>query len=127
MRRKKSRSSLFLVAIVGGSGAGKTCLAQKLQAALGRKAVRLSLDDFYLDRSHLSSARRAMLNFDHPRAIDWKLLKAVLQNLRAGHVARIPQYNFKTHCLLTRTRLLKPKPIILIEGLWLLRTPSLRR
>src|SRR5689334_19369399 len=41
----------LLVAIVGGSGSGKTWLAKKLQAALGDRAARLSLDDFYRDRS----------------------------------------------------------------------------
>src|SRR6266478_8182760 len=54
----------FLIAIAGGSGSGKTWLAEKLLAILRGKAAHLSLDDFYRDRSHLSPARRAKLNFD---------------------------------------------------------------
>ena len=119
--------SPILVAIVGGSGSGKTWLADKLQADLGPKAARLSLDDFYRDRSGLSPARRATINFDHPRAIDWKSLERVLLDCRAGKAARLPCYDFKTHCRLRASNVLKPKPVILVDGLWLLRRPSIRR
>jgi len=116
----------LLVAIVGGSGSGKTWLAEKLQASLGRKAIRISLDDFYLDRSHLPPVRRGKLNFDHPRAIDWVGFQRVLRNLRAKREARIPQYDFSTHCRLRATRLVRSRPIVLVDGLWLLRRKSLR-
>jgi uridine kinase len=116
----------LLVAIVGGSGSGKTWLADKLQAALGPNAARLSLDDFYRDRSGLPPSRRAILNFDNPRAIDWARFERVLRQCIAGKTAPIPCYDFKTHCRRRSSKLLKPKPIILIDGLWLLRSPSLR-
>src|SRR5689334_19413218 len=111
MRCKKSRTSPFLVAIAGGSGAGKTWLAQKLQRILGNKAARLSLDDFYRDRSHLPLSRRAKLNFDHPRSIDWPSVKRALRDLRAGRPTQVPQYDFKTHCRRRQWRIMKPKPI----------------
>ncbi len=117
----------LLVAIVGGSGAGKSWLAERLETALAGQAARLSLDDFYRDRSHLSPARRARINYDHPRAIDWSALERVLRRVLSGRAARLPCYNFTTHCRGRTTRLLQPKPIILLEGLWLLRRPSLRR
>jgi uridine kinase len=127
MTNPKPTSTALLVAIVGGSGSGKTWLAEKLQAALPGKTARLSLDDFYRDRSHLSAARRAKLNFDHPRAIDWAAVERVLRDLLAGRPARVPCYDFKTHCRLRRSRILGPRPIILMDGLWLLRRPALRR
>ena len=127
MKKNKTERSPILVAIVGGSGAGKTWLADQLQAILGTKAARLSLDDFYRDRSGLSPSRRATINFDTPRAIDWVSFERVLQLCLAGKTARIPCYDFKTHCRLRSSKLLKPRPIILVDGLWLLRRPSLRR
>jgi uridine kinase len=116
-----------LVAITGGSGSGKTWLAERLQAALGPRAVRLSLDSFYHDRSHLTPARRARLNFDHPAAVSWGEAEAALKDLLAGRTTRIPDYDFKRHCRTNRARLVRPRPIILMDGLWLLRRRSLRR
>ena len=116
-----------LVAIVGGSGSGKSWLCQKLARALQPHAARLCLDDFYLDRSHLSPAQRTRLNFDLPQAIDWRRLDKVLKAALAGRAIRVPLYDFKTHCRLEREQVLTPKPIILMEGLWLLRRPGTRR
>lgn len=125
--RAKPTPEPLLVAIVGGSGAGKTWLAKKLQSALGPDAARLSLDDFYRDRSHLPPSRRAKLNFDHPRAIDWPHVKRTLRELRAGRAAGLPRYSFKDHCRLPGQHVLAPKPVVLMDGLWLLRRPALRR
>jgi uridine kinase len=124
-RHKRKRP--LIVAIVGGSGAGKSWLADKLTAALAPDAAGLSLDDFYRDRSHLSEARRARLNFDHPRAIDWAALEKALRRCLAGFPTALPCYDFASHCRLRKVRILKPKPIVIVEGLWLLRRPAIRR
>ena len=44
----------------------------------------------------------------------------------AGKSAEIPRYDFSTHCRRTTRRLVPAKPVLLIEGLWLLRRRSLR-
>lgn len=117
----------LLVAVVGGSGSGKSWLAGQLARRLRGQAVRVSQDDFYLDRAHLSEARRVRLNFDHPRAIDWVAFEKVLRGLKTGHTVLAPAYDFRTHCRKPGLRTIKPAPIILVEGLWLLRNPRLRR
>jgi uridine kinase len=123
----RKRTSPILVLIVGGSGSGKTWLANKLQQALAPQVTRLSLDDFYRDRCHLSPARRAQLNFDHPRAIDWGQVESVLNALLAGRAARVPVYDFKTHSRRANLTRVKPRPLIVMEGLWLLRRSPIRR
>jgi uridine kinase len=117
----------LLVAIVGGSGAGKTWLAKKLQAALEPDAGYFSLDNFYRDCSRIPPDRRAKINFDHPRTIDWESMKKVLTDLRAGRAARLPRYDFKTHCRVREKTALACKPLVLVDGLWLLHFRSLRR
>jgi len=116
-----------IIGIAGGSCAGKTWLAERISQPLGDKAVRLSLDDFYLDRSHLSVARRARLNFDHPRSIDWKRVKQALGAFQKNRRVSVPCYDFTTHARCAREDALQPAPVVLVEGLWLFRNPSVRR
>jgi uridine kinase len=123
----RANESPLLIAIVGGSGSGKSWLADKLQSELGATAARLSLDDFYRDLFHLPPERRALVNFDEPRAIDWAALEDVLRLCVTGRAASVPRYDFKSHCRLRRPKTFKPKPIILVDGLWLLRRRSIRR
>ena len=117
----------LLVAIVGGSGAGKTWLAKKLRAALDPDAAHFSLDDFYRDCSRIRPERRVKINFDHPRTIDWFTMEKVLGDLRAGRGAHLPRYDFKTHCRVRAKDALAHKPVVLVDGLWLLHRRSLRR
>ena len=117
----------LLVAIVGGSGSGKTWLAERLKGKLRGEAARLSLDHFYRDRSHLSPRRRDHLNFDNPASIDWKTFDGVLSAASKGRSTRVPAYDFKTHCRLRGRWIFTPKPIVIVDGLWLLRPPRIRR
>ncbi|RME93041.1 MAG: uridine kinase [Verrucomicrobia bacterium] len=117
----------LLVGIAGGSGAGKSWLVGQLQARLGPAAVVLSLDDFYRDLSHLPRRRRAWVNFDHPRAIDWALFEEVVGRLARGLPADIPCYDFAEHVRRPERRRLEPAPVVLIEGLWVLRRRAVRR
>jgi uridine kinase len=116
-----------LIAIVGGSGSGKSWLADRLQRAFGPGAARLSLDNFYLDRAHLPPWQRGRINFDHPRAIDWRRFEAVLRESRVQREVSIPQYNFATHTRLPHDRPWTPAPLILVDGLWLLGRARVRR
>ena len=115
-----------LIAVTGGSGSGKSWLAERLQILLGGQVERISLDAFYLDRSHLSPERRARINYDHPRCIDWASALEVVQQLKIGGPVRVPQYDFATHSRLATCRVVSPGLVFLIEGLWLLRRPALR-
>ncbi|MBA4149804.1 MAG: uridine kinase [Verrucomicrobia bacterium] len=116
-----------IVGIVGGSGAGKTWLANQLIRNCRKEACLISLDDFYRDRSHLSPARRQKINFDHPRCIDWARLETTLRSCIVGKRTTMPSYDFATHSRREKEKPLLPKPLVLVEGLWLLRRPSVRR
>jgi uridine kinase len=116
-----------LIAIVGGSGSGKSWLGHRLEQYFGTQAARVSLDDFYRDRSHLPEKRRATINFDQPAAIDWAAFQKWIVMARAGRPAIVPHYDFKTHTRARETRSWTPAPLILVEGLWLLWRAAVRR
>ncbi len=118
----------LLVAIVGGSASGKSSLARELVGALGSNvAAALPLDRFYRDLRHLSPARRARVNFDHPDRIDWPVLGATLDTLLLGRAAPLPVYDFSTHSRASDVDTQSPVPILLLDGLWLLRRAEIRR
>jgi uridine kinase len=112
--------SVVLVAIVGGSGSGKTWLANKIQTLCPGRCAILRLDDFYRDLSHLPASRRNRINFDHPRAIDWPRFTAVLEAIQAGGDVRLPQYDFSTHTRSASSANWQARPLVVVEGLWLL-------
>ena len=115
-----------LIAIVGGSGAGKGWLIERLRRVLGDRACHLQLDNFYRDRSHLPLGRRALLNFDLPSAIDWDAAERVLRDCREGRATTVPTYDFATHARLGHGAPFTPSPLVLVDGLWLLRAPAIR-
>jgi uridine kinase len=123
----KTAEPIPLVAIVGGSGSGKSWLADRLQMLLPEKAGRLSLDDFYRDQSHLPPGRREKVNFDHPSAIDWPCVEEVLQSCRRGVAVNRPRYDFTTHTRFPESSVRQPLPLILMDGLWLLHRPAVRQ
>lgn len=127
MLRVPSSTPVRFIAIVGGSGSGKTWLARRLKRRFGQLAGILTLDDFYADLSHLPTGRRARHNFDDPGAIEWKLFQKSLQTLLVGLEVALPRYDFTTHTRKTQTRLWHPRPIVILDGLWLLHRPALRR
>jgi len=126
MHKRMRENGPQIVGIAGGSCAGKTWLADRLAESLGVNAVRLSLDSFYLDRSHLSAGRRARLNFDHPRAIDWPRFEQALRDCARRRRFSIPRYDFATHARQDCESLLEAAPVVFVEGLWLFRRPAIR-
>jgi uridine kinase len=114
------------VAVVGGSGSGKTWLAEKLAAALAPRAARLSLDDFYRDLSPLPPVERNRVNFDDPAAIDWEALRAATSKMRINERLDLPVYDFATHTRKKTPRIFLAPSLVIWDGLWLLHHSWLR-
>ena len=116
-----------IIGVAGASCAGKTWLADRLSAAIGEQAARISLDSFYHDKSHLPAARRARVNFDHPRAIDWARVEETLRDCARQRPFSIPRYDFATHSRQVQDFACAPAPVTIIDGLWLFRRASVRQ
>ena len=115
----------YLIGIAGLSGSGKSQLATQLAARLNGCAV-LTLDSYYHSQSHLSVEDRAKLNFDHPDALDWRLLTAHLDALGRGDTIEEPQYRFDRHTRSHETRTVRPEPYLIVEGILTLHRADVR-
>jgi uridine kinase len=118
----------YVVGIAGGTGSGKTTVADKLASAMpiGR-CVMIEHDAYYRDQSHLPSEDRAAINYDHPSALDSALLAQHLSELRDGRSVDVPIYDFATHTRHSRTRRVEPARVILVEGILVFAEPALRQ
>jgi len=117
-----------VIGVAGGTGSGKTTVAQEILKRAGTKQISLIQHDaYYKDLSDLPLAQRAMQNFDHPDALDNKLLIAHLKQLKANQAVEIPVYNFTTHTRTKQTKRVEPYRVILLEGILIFADEALRR
>ena len=116
-----------VILIGGGSASGKTYVLGKVLESLPEdKVAHISLDDYYKDFSVLPMEERAKINFDHPKAFDWKLMNAQLAALKNGETIEKPIYDFTIHGRSDKTEIVEPKELIIIEGIMALVNKDLR-
>lgn len=115
------------IGIAGGTGSGKTTIANLIAKGLPERAVTiLDHDSYYRDRPHLSFEERAALNFDHPDALETSLLVEHLRALKCGETVEVPVYDFKTHRRRAESRRVAPTPVIIVEGILVFVDEALR-
>jgi len=106
-----------IVGISGGSGSGKTMIAEKLKNEFGEKQITIiNQDSYYKDLSHMSFNERCKQNFDHPDAIDFDLFLLHIKNLIVGKKIDIPIYDFSRHLRSKDMLTIKPNLVIILDG-----------
>lgn len=116
-----------VIGVAGGSGSGKTTVAQRLLEAIGEQHITyLPHDSYYRDLDAIPRIGGEIVNFDHPDALETSLLVQHLQQLRRGEPIQAPIYDFSTHSRSPQTRTIYPAPIILVEGILIFADPALR-
>jgi uridine kinase len=117
----------FFLGVAGGSGSGKTTVAERLAELMGPGNVALvRLDSYYRDLNHLPFEEREAVNHDHPDDFDWPLLLAHLEGLREGLEVQVPVYDFATHSRQVERSPIAPARIVVVEGILVLYEPELR-
>ena len=117
----------LVIGICGGTGSGKTTITRRVVESLPENyAVVLSHDWYYKGGHALSVEERAQLNYDHPDSIETSLLVGHLQRLRAGEAIERPTYDFATHSRLLEVVRIEPRPAIIVEGILIFESASLR-
>jgi uridine kinase len=119
--------SPFVIGVAGGSGSGKSTVSQQVLASFGADMVSVVMqDDYYRDQTDLAPEVRRTQNYDHPNAFDWPLLQQHVASLRGGEAIAMPIYDFTISNRSSDTILVKPAPVIVIEGLFALYDADLR-
>jgi len=119
--------SSLVFGIAGGTGSGKTTVADYILKTVGpEKIAFLPHDAYYRDQTGLSQKERAQINFDHPSSLETELLIKHITKLRNQETIQLPTYDFKTHSRTQDTITIKPQPIIVIEGILIFAEPELR-
>lgn len=120
-------SKPFILGIAGGSGSGKTYLAQAVRSAVGDNCCEIILqDNFYIDQSARFDFDGGAVNFDHPDSLDFGNLASCLQVLKTGQAVEIPIYDFKSHKRLGETLRVEPKPLIIVDGILIFHSQAVR-
>ena len=118
---------MLIVGIAGGTGSGKTTVVRKIIEKLPKGSVTvIPQDSYYKDNSHLPLEERQKINFDHPDAIEWPLLVKHIKEFKQQKQINQPIYSYLTCIRSQETILIKPSPIVIIEGILILGHKDLR-
>ena len=122
-----SRVTPIILGIAGGTGSGKTTVANVILDRVGAgRIVLLAHDAYYRDLRDLPRAQRDIINFDHPDSLETELLVHHLEALRRGEAVEVPIYDFTTHARTNLTRHVEPQLVILVEGILVFAERGLR-
>jgi len=126
--RGMTLSAPLVIGIAGGSGSGKTTVAQEILQRVGPSRIAfLQHDAYYKDLSGLPPAQRAEVNFDHPDSLESELLTYHVDELKAGRAVEVPIYDFSIHSRTEQTFTVQPRAVILVEGILIFAEPELRK
>ncbi len=130
-----ARTAPFLIAMSGGSGSGKSTVAEALvEACQSVGFVIFHEDGYYWPMSHYGSVeteeqRRAIaskVNYDDPVSKETRLMARQLSDLKAGVTIEQPIYDYDLHDRKAETLTIAPARVIILEGIHALSVPEVR-
>ncbi|MGE5235959.1 MAG: uridine kinase [Acidobacteriota bacterium] len=118
---------VVVVGVAGGTGSGKTTVADAIVSRIGAERIAFLQHDSYYRDLH-GAADHVLLhhNFDHPDALESELLIEHIRRLRGGHAVEVPVYDFTRHVRTVHTRRVEPRRVVLVEGILIFAEPAMR-
>lgn len=116
----------IVIGVAGGSGSGKTSVTRSICNRFSDKTILVIEQDYYYkDQGHLPFEERLKTNYDHPVAFDNDLLIQHLSDLIDNKSIAKPIYDYKSHTRSDKVDIVKPKEVIILEGILILDDPRL--
>ncbi len=121
-------SDVVVIGVAGGTGSGKTTVAEAIVARIGANRIAyLQHDSYYRDLTGVDRAQLLHHNFDHPDALETELLAEHLRLLKDHREVAVPVYDFTRHVRTGETRTVEPRGVVLVEGILIFTEPALRK
>ncbi|MBK9737061.1 MAG: uridine kinase [Saprospiraceae bacterium] len=121
----KNKNS-FILGISGGSGSGKTSFIKDIKEHFSDQEICfLSQDDYYKSRDQQKEDENGVKNFDLPDSIEMDEFYFDLVKLTNGINVDRREYTFNNETKDPDIIILKPAPIIIVEGLFVFHDPKL--
>ncbi len=116
-----------IILVGGGSSSGKSFVTDAVIKNLGEDNVtRITLDDYYKDQADIPLEERYNVNYDHPKAFDWPLMRKQVALLKKGKEIEKPIYDFVSLTRTNKTEIVTPKKIVIVEGIMALVDEDIR-
>ncbi|MCU1246700.1 MAG: uridine kinase [Acidobacteria bacterium] len=122
------KTAPVIIGIAGGTGSGKTTVAQAIYDRVGSDRIEwISHDSYYRNFDALSAEDKARINFDHPDSLETELLVRHLDVLAKGSSVEVPLYDFAAYARKSETLHVQPHKVLIIDGILILAEPELRK
>jgi len=117
----------LIIGIAGGTGSGKTTVANVILKRVGKDHIAyLPHDAYYRDLRDLPHDQKTAFNFDHPNSLETELMIEHIKELKNGNSVNIPVYDFSTNSRTAKTIKVDPHPVVVVEGILLFVDKDLR-
>lgn len=118
----------YIIGITGGSASGKTFFMKCLIDSFRPEDVcRISQDNYYRPIHEIPRDENGVENFDLPETIDHHLFAEHIAVLRAGREVQQKEYTFNNPLIKPEILVFEPRPIIIVEGIFVLYFPDIAR
>ena len=119
-------SEVKIIAVAGGSASGKSSIVKYVDDLFKDELIVIGHDNYYKTHDDISFEQRAKLNYDYPGAFDNELFYEDLLRLQDGKSINMPTYDYTIQTRSSKSIVINPTKIILIEGILVLEDKRIR-
>ena len=114
-----------ILALIGGSGSGKSTVLDGLREHFEDRAAVLSLDNYYRPKSELPVDENGQTNFDLPVVIDDGTMVSDIDVLRLGKSIHLSTYTYNRDVMKSEIVTIDPREWLIVEGLFAMAYPAM--